>query len=238
MTMKKFNVNLDQKLNVLAVAFANGDQVAGNEFVEIVEPMLKSYARKQYSPMEKEDLVAEFMVVAVEKCFDFAERYNDGQNNVMGLIYTACKRKLIDINKSLGAEKRSLYKDREVSLQALVGEEGDMSMSEKVGSDEKSVEDQVIEKVTSETVKKVVNEFVNMGKGRHSKIVDLVYKANRLGWSQELLNNEIAEVLKAEKGMEPKADAIRQAKSRAMKELRKALELGNIQYANQLSWNF
>jgi DNA-directed RNA polymerase specialized sigma24 family protein len=236
--MRTFNVNLDQEMNVLAVTFAKGDQVAGEKFVAKVQPLLKKYASKMYSPIEKEDLVQEFMIVAIEKAYDFAERYNDGKNNVLGLIYTACKRKLIDINKANGAEKRSLYKDREVSLQALVGEDGDMCMSEKVASEQKSVEDQVVEKFQEKSLSQVVKQFVGSTKGRNSLIVPLIYKANKFDWTQELLNYEISKILEAETGKQPNNDAIRQAKSRAMKALRKAIEAGNISFANQLEWNF
>lgn len=75
--MRNFNVNLDQEMNVLAVAFANGDQEAGNKFVEKIQPLMKKYALKMFSPMEKEDLAQEFVIVAIEKAYDFAERYND-----------------------------------------------------------------------------------------------------------------------------------------------------------------
>ncbi|MGG3561636.1 hypothetical protein ABES03_08530 [Neobacillus rhizosphaerae] len=234
--MKKFNVNLDQEMNVLAVAFANGDAVAGNQFVEKVQPLLKKYASKMYSPMDKEDLAQEFMIVAIEKAYDFAERYNDGTNNVLGLIYTACKRKLIDINKAFGAEKRSLYKDREISLQAMIGEDGDMTMAEKVCSDQKSVEDLVVEKLNEKTLAQVVKDFVASTKGRNSKIVPLIYKANKHDWDAELLNSAIAKVLKEETGAEANNDAIRQAKSRALKALKKSIECGNISVATQLEW--
>jgi DNA-directed RNA polymerase specialized sigma24 family protein len=234
--MKNFNVNLDQEMNVLAVAFAEGDQVAGEKFVEKMEPLMKKFAFKQYSPMEKADLAQEFLLVAIEKAYDFAERYNDGTNNVLGLIYKSCRNKLIDINKSLGAVKRSLYKDREVSLQAMVGDDGDMTMSDRVGSDEKSVEDQVIEKLNVKTVSDVVEQFSSSTKGRNGQIIPLIYKANQQDWSNELLNSAIAKVLKAENGKEPNNEAIRQAKSRAMKALRKSIEEGKISVAGQLEW--
>jgi DNA-directed RNA polymerase specialized sigma24 family protein len=235
-TMRTFNVNLDQDMNVLAVAFANGDQEAGAKFVEKIEPLMTKYAKKQYSPMEKEDLAQEFMLVAIQKAYDFAKRYNDGKNNVLGLIYTACKRRLIDINKALGAEKRSLYKDREVSLQALVGEDGDMSMSEKVASEQKSVEDLVVEKLNEKALSGVVKDFVASTKGRNSKIVPLIYKANKDDWSEDQLKKAIAKVLEAETGTKPNNEAIRQAKSRAIKSLRKSIESGNISFANQLEF--
>jgi DNA-directed RNA polymerase specialized sigma24 family protein len=236
--MKKFNVNLDKELNVLAIAYAEGNQEAGEKFIEIVEPLMKKYASKQFSPMEKADLAQEFLLVAIEKAYDFAERYNDGKNNVLGLIYKACKNKLIDINKSFGAEKRSLYKDREVSLQSLVGEDGDMSMTDRVGADQKSIEELVVENLNEITLKKVVKDFVASTKGRNSEIVPLIYKANKNDWTTELLNSAIAKVLKAETGAEPNNDAIRQAKSRAMKALRKSIEEGKISVASQLEFDF
>jgi DNA-directed RNA polymerase specialized sigma24 family protein len=234
--MRNFNKNQDQELNVLAVAYANGDQEAGAKFVEKVQPLMERYAKKQYSMIDKEDLSQEFMIVAIEKAVDFAERYNDGTNNVLGLIYTACKRKLIDINKAHGAEKRSLYKDREISLQAMVGEEGDMSMSDKVGSDHKSVEDQVIDSINENVMSQVVKQFVGSTKGRNSKIVPLIYKSTVLSWTPELLNCEIAKLLEDETGKLPNNEAIRQAKSRALKALRKSIEEGKISVAGQLEW--
>lgn len=222
--MRNFNKSQDNALNTLAVAYANGDHFAGEEFVAIVQPMLRKYAYKQASPMEKEDLAAEFMVVAIEKCHDFAERYNDGNNNVMGLIYTACKRKLIDINRMYGTEKRSLYKDREVSLQALVGEDGDLSMSDKVSNEEKSVEETVIGAIIGQTVSDSVSDFIKVAKGRNAKIIPLVVQSFKNDWTPDELHAAIAEVLSSEDGKEPKPDAVRQAKSRALKAVRKAIE--------------
>lgn len=235
-TTKTFNVSVDLELNKLAVAYANGDELAGAKYMEIIEPLMTSYARKKYSTMEKEDLAQEFMLVAIKMAYQFNEKYNDGTNNVLGLIYKQCKNRLIDINKSNGAEKRSLYKDREVSLQALVGEDGDMSMADRVGSEQKSVEDVVVEKFNETTMEKVVKDFAYNTKGRNGLIVPLIYKANKYDWDTELLNSEISKVLEAETGAVPNNDAIRQAKSRATKALRKAIEAGNIMVANQLEW--
>lgn len=230
--MKKFNKAFDMEMNELAVAYANGDQVAGEKFIEKVQPLMERYAAKQYSLIEGEDLAQEFLIVAIEKAIDFAERYNDGKNNVMGLIYKSCRNRLIDINKAEGAEKRSLYKDREVSLQSLVGEDSDMSMSEKVADDQKSVEDQVLSAMESKHFAEVVEEYVSTTKGRNGKIVLLTYVATRQDWASELLNSEIEKVIEKETGKTPNAASVRQAKSRALKAFRKAIESGKI--ANQL----
>lgn len=152
------------------------------------------------------------------------------------MIYTACKRKLIDINRAFGAEKRSLFKDREVSLQSMIGEDGDMTMSEKVSYESKSVEDCVVEKFNEKALSQVVKQFVASTRGRNGQIVSLVYQANKFDWDSELLNYAIAKVLKAETGLEPNNGAIRQAKSRAIKALRKAIESGKITVASQLEW--
>lgn len=226
--MTTFNKELDKELNGLAVAFAEGDQIAGERYMEKIQPLLKRYAKRQYTKMELEDLEQEFMIVAVEKAFDFAERYNNGTNNVLGLVYKACRNRLIDINKSLGAEKRSLYQDREVSLQSVVGEDGDMTMSEKVGGDEKTPEEQVMARVEENVMSQVVEKFAELTRGRNGAIVKLVYESLRNDWDSELLNNEIAEVLVKDTGVEPNNAAVRQAKSRALKAFRKSIEAGKL----------
>jgi hypothetical protein len=243
-TVKTFNQVEDQMLNDLAIAYANGDADAGNKFMEIVTPKLDNLARKKYSELEKEDLASEFYLVAVECCFKYAERYADTGKNVMGLIYTACKQRLIDLGRGDGAEKRSRkmkvgedeFVNREVSLQAKIGEDGDSTMADKVASDQKSVEDQVIDSLNETTLEKVVKDFVSSTKGRNGLIVKLVYKANKNDWSSDQLNTAIAKVLKAETGKTASNDQIRQAKSRAVKALRKAIENGKIMVASQLEW--
>jgi DNA-directed RNA polymerase specialized sigma24 family protein len=250
-TTKTFNVIEDQKLNALAVAYVNGDQEAGAEFVAIVEPKLKNFARKQYSELELEDLCQEFMVVAIEKCFDFVEKYNNGKNNIMGLIYTACRRHLIDLGRGDQAEMRNsrmvvghdedgepIYENREVSLQTKVGDEGDSTMSDKVASDQKSVEDLVVDSLNETTLEKVVKDYTSHTKGRNGQIVPLVYKANKEGWENADLEDAIGKVLFAEKGVEPKPANIRKAKQRAIESLRDAILDGKVTASQQLEWEF
>lgn len=240
--MKTFNLSAEQKtveqeLNVLAVAYANGDEFAGERFMVVVEPLLTAYARKKYSPIDKEDLAQEFMIEAIKACFDYAERYQSTGKNVLGLIYSKCQQRLIDLGRGTSSKKRSLYKDREVSLQALVGEDGDMSMADRVGAEQKSVEAMVMDKFNETNLALVVEQFSSSTKGRNSQIVPLVYKATKDDWDSELLNSEISKVLEAETGTAPTSESIRQAKSRATKALRKAIENGNISLANSLEYD-
>jgi DNA-directed RNA polymerase specialized sigma24 family protein len=247
--MKNFNQVEDQMLNEMAVEFVAGNEVAGMKFVETVEPKLRNFARKQYSELEKEDLTQEFMVEAIKACYEYADRYADSGKNIMGLVYTKCRQRLIDLGRGDGAEKRSrkmrvgtdeygeaIYENREMSLQSKVGEDGESTMIDKVAFDQKSVEDQVVDSLNETTLEKVVKDFVASTKGRNGQIVPLVYKANKDDWSTEQLNDSIAKVLKAEKGTEPNNEAIRQAKSRAVKALRNAIIDGKIAVAMQLEW--
>ncbi|UKL30023.1 RNA polymerase sigma factor [Bacillus phage PK2] len=243
--MKTFNQVEDQMLNEMAIEFVNGNEIAGEKFVEIVEPKLRNYARKQYSELEKEDLTQEFMVEAIKACYEYAERYQDTGKNILGLIYTKCKQRLIDLGRNDGAEKRSRKMtvgddviNREVSLQTPIGEDGDATMADKVAYDQKSVEDMVVDRLNEKTLKVVVKDFVGSTKGRNKEIVPLIYKANKNDWSTEKLNTAIAKVLKAETGKEPNNEAIRQAKSRAVKALRNAILDGKVTVSNQLEWEF
>jgi DNA-directed RNA polymerase specialized sigma24 family protein len=239
-------VNEDQMLNQLAVAFASGDQEAGAKFFEIVEPKLVNLARKKYSELPKEDLAQEFMEQAIIACYQYAERYADTGKNIMGLVYAKCKQRLIDLGRGDGAEKRSRkmkvgddeFVNREVSLQSKVGEDGESTMSDKVASDQKSVEDQVIDSMNETTLEMVVKDFVSSTKGRNGQIVKLVYKANKFDWDTDQLNAKIAKVLEADTGKPANNDAIRQAKSRAVKALRNAILDGKVIVANQLEWEF
>jgi DNA-directed RNA polymerase specialized sigma24 family protein len=203
---------LEQKLNMLAIAFAGGDRLAGEEFVGILEPLLKSFATKRYAPIEFADLVQEFMLVAIECCYKFADRYNDGQNNVLGLVYQACKRKLFDIRKAHGSMKRSLY--RNVSFQVE-----DQNLSEKVPNGEQSVEEIVFMKLYIEEITQAIKE-VRYKKERDSNIVKTILFACINDQSTDDLNENIAQILKLEIGEEPKAVTIRKAKSRALQKLR------------------
>jgi DNA-directed RNA polymerase specialized sigma24 family protein len=245
MTNKTFNKVEDQMINELAVAYAGGNVEAGEKFAKVVEPLVKSYARGKYAgDMSKEDLVGEFLLVAVELTFTYAERYV-GKSNFMPLLYTACENKLKDFGRGASTQKRArtiqvgdeTY-NREISLQAKVGEDGDSTMADLVADSQKSVEDQVIESFNEKTTEKVVKDFVRTTKGRNSQIVPLVYKANKQDWDNDKLNLEIAKVLKAEKGTEPSNDQIRQAKSRAMKALKNAILDGKVMFCNQLEWDF
>lgn len=243
--MKTFNKNEDNMINELAVAFANGDIEAGDKFALVIEPKMTSYSRKKFAgDMSKEDLAGEFLLVAVELAYIYAERYI-GKGNFMAFLYKACDNKLIDLGRNSKAEKRSRTfqvgdetHNREISLQTKIGEDGDSTMADKVAFDQKSVEDQVIDKLNENTVELVVKDFVSSTKGRNSKIVPLVYRANKEDWTAEELNEAIAEVLEDEKGIVPNNEAIRQAKSRAMKALRTSLIEGDIRVCNQLEWEF
>jgi DNA-directed RNA polymerase specialized sigma24 family protein len=241
--MKNFNKMEDQMLNEMAMEFVAGDELAGAKFVEVVEPKLRNFARKQYSELEKEDLTQEFMVEAIKACYEYADRYADTGKNIMGLIFTKCRQRLIDLGRGDGAEKRSRKMtigeetvSREISLQAKIGEDGESTMADKVASDQRSVEEMVIDSMNKTTLEKVVKDFSSSTKGRNGQIVPLVYKANKNDWSNEKLNDEIAKVLKAEKGTEPNSEAIRQAKSRAVKALRTAIIDGKVAVAMQLEW--
>lgn len=238
--MKTFNVKEDQLLNDLAVKYVAGDEFAGEQFVKIMEPKMKSLAYNRYSGMDKEDLTQEFMLVSLEMCYKFVERYV-GKANILPLIYTSCKNHLADLGRGDMAEKRSskmkvgvdengdaIYENREISLQMKIGEDGDSTMADKVSSRQMSVEDQVLQSFTQTSVEQVVKSFVSSTKGRNKEIVPLVYMSNKLDWSTEELNERIAEVLYNETGTEPNNDAIRQAKSRAVKALRKAIENGEV----------
>lgn len=236
---KNFDQVTDQRLNELAVEYVGGNIEAGDEFFQVIDKKLESFSYRKHTNKlgtTREDLFQDFRVIAFEMMEKFVDRYNDGTNNILGLIYTKCDQFVKDLYKSENkTQKRSLYKDREVSLQSLVGEDGDMSLSEKVSVDSKSVEDIVSDKLNADALNQIVSSFASQTKGRNGKIVPLIYKANVEDWDSEDLNNEIAIVLEAETGKAPKADAIRQAKSRAMKALKKSIEDGMV-FANQLEW--
>jgi DNA-directed RNA polymerase specialized sigma24 family protein len=243
--MKNFNKIEDTMLNEMAMEFVAGDETAGAKFVEVVEPKLRNFARKQYSELEKEDLTQEFMVEAIKACYEYADRYADSGKNIMGLVYTKCRQRLIDLGRNDGAEKRSRKIvvgdetiNREISLQTPIGEDGESTMSDKIASDQRSVEEMVVDNLNKKTLETVVKDFVGSTKGRNKEIVPLVYKANKNDWSSDKLNSEIAKVLKAENGKEPNNDSIRKAKSRAVKALRDAILDGKVTVANQLEWEF
>jgi hypothetical protein len=239
--MKTFNKVEDKTLNELAVAFVGGDVDAGDKFMRIVEPKLRNYARKQYTGLELEDLTQEFLLVSVKMCYKFVEKYNDGKNNILGLIYTKCRQRLIDLGRGDQAEMRSskmvvgydedgeaIYENREVSLQTQIGDDGDSTMADRVASDQLSVEDSVFASMDKAIMEKVVSDYAYVTKGRNGQIMPLIYKANIEDWSNEELDQEVANVLLSETGTEPKSDAIRQAKSRAIKSLRKSIESGKV----------
>jgi hypothetical protein len=94
----------------------------------------------------------------------------------------------------------------------------------------------VIDKLNEEAMQTVIEDFAERTDGRNSRIIPLVYKASLFDYASELLNYEIGEVLFDETGVEPTNEAIRQAKSRALKALRKAIESGTISVANRLEW--
>lgn len=240
--MKTFNKVEDQKLNGLAIAFANGDQDAGNDFMEIVMPKLKGFAGKKYSELEKEDLLSEFYVEAVEACYEYADRYQETGQNVMGLIFTKCKQKHIDLGRKDGAEKRSKKIvvgeetiAREVSFQAPLGDQ-DNTLLDKIANEDKSLETQVFDKLNESSVESIVKQFSANTKGRNGKIIPVILQAYKEGWENSELDASIENIL-MEEGASHTPASVRQAKTRALKKIRTDLIEGKVASLD-VEWDF
>lgn len=249
--MKKFNVVEDNMLNEMAMEFVGGDSDAGERFFEIVKPKLESYANRQYSHLDKEDLAGEFMVEAMKACFEYAERYSETGKNIMGLIYTKCKQRLIDLGRQDDAEKRSskmvigydengdeIVENREVSLNAPIGEDGESEFGDRVAFDQLTIEEHAERNKNKTIMEKVVSEFVYSTKGRNALILPLIFQSEQQDWSNELLTSRIGEVLLSETGKEPTNASIRKAKSRALESFKKAILDGKLPSAMELEWDF
>lgn len=240
--MKTFNQVEDQMINEVVVAMVSGDSEAGDKFAEVVGKKMKRKAMKSFAgKTSKEDLEQDFMLKALEVAY----KYNPESGNFMPILYKSIDHMLYDMNDYAHAQKRAKTFtvgdetfSREVSFQAQVGEDGETTMADKIADTQKSVEDQVIDRLNEKTVDSIVKEFVASTKGRNGKIVGLVYKANKNDWENEELNQAIAKVLFDEKGVEPKPEAIRKAKSRAMKSMQEAILDGKVMLCNQLEWDF
>lgn len=243
--MKTYNKQEDKKLNALAIDYVGGKYEALEEFMDIVFPKLKRFAGKFYTFEDTEDLAQEFQIIAIEMTHKFVESYNDGSHNIMGLIYTACKRRMIDLGRRDKALKRASKVtigddviSREVSIYASVAGDSDSTIEEFVQSEQDSIEEITEKKVNKKVLKQVVAEFVQCTKGRNAIIVPLIFEAHILEWETDYLNEQIADVLQTETGKEPTNEGIRQAKSRGLKAIRNAILDGKIPSANRLAWDF
>lgn len=227
---KKFNVKADERLNKLAVEMANGkNKVAETQFMEEVAPLMEKYARRLGNSAEtREELYQEFLILAWKCAVSFVERYNNGTNNVLGLIYTDCRRKAVDHSRKAKTQKRGLYKNREISLQSNVGEEGDRTWGDMVASDEKDVLKQLLDQELSVNMGQAIKKFCELPNNRHNNVMKLVYVSESLGWTKEELADEIGKFLESETGNYPSNETIRKAKSRALKTFRKFVENGEI----------
>lgn len=243
-TTKTFNVAEDKFVNEVALGFARGNEEAGEQFGEIMKKKAETFVRNKFTgDLTKEDAVQELLMLSVELAFKYAERY-EGEN-FLQIFYTSARNKMIDITKGAKAQKRARVIEvgdemfnREVSLQVPTGDDGQFTFESFVAADQKSVEDQVLNGLNKTGVEQVVSEFVASTKGRNGKIIALVYAAHVDEWANDELNDEIAYVLEAEKGTAPNKEAVRQAKSRAIKALRNAMIDGKLTSANQVEWDF
>lgn len=246
--MTNFNVKEDQKMNQLAVDYARGDMEAGNDFIELVTPKLRSFAKTQKkktgTDMELEDIEQDFLMKAIEMTYKFEERYNDGKSNIMPIIYTSCRNKFQDDSDAQNLTQKRARKvevggetvNRVVSLSTPIGEDGNSTLMDVVSHEQVSVEDQVVNSRNEEKVSEVVEQFVGNAKGRNATIIPIIYTSTKENWSNDDTWDAISQVLEAEKGIVPSNATIRQAKSRALKAMRKSIEAGQVTLANQLEW--
>ena len=221
-------MNKDQKINQLAIEVANGVEGAYEKFYEEVDPLLKKLAQKRYSVIEKEDVVQEFHTEAFLLCEKYRDNY---EGNFMAICNTVCINALKELNRVAeggGTLKRgSQYKDRKISFQAQIGEDGDSTLSEIVGDrNQVSVEEQVIGRLSKEELKTVVtqllNEFKESTSEKNYEVTNAIYKgASNLDIAQ--ITNRYAKKPQPINEVSYN-DSARQAVSRAKKAFRKFLE--------------
>ena len=222
----------DIELNRLAVEYAGGSQEAGDKFFEIVLPILAKYARRTYSQVEKEVLTQELALEAMEACRQYGEKYHTAGGNVMGLVWTMCKRRVIDLGRFDNRQRRAEWFEhagdkvnRTFSLFAQ--DENNSLLIDRVGNGEKSVEEVVFENQQKEELLDIVKEFTYRAKGRNKLIVPIVYTAVQLGWDEDYLQARIGDAIEDETGSYPSNAVIRKAKSRAINALRTFMEQGD-----------
>jgi DNA-directed RNA polymerase specialized sigma24 family protein len=237
---KKFDKALDQKLNKLAMRCATGCKDSEDTLFAVINPLLKRYAQGKATHLDKEDLHQEFMMVAIKQVQRYPELVQKNPDyHVLALIYGMCDNKLKDLGRAENAQKRATriqdgdeIENRVFSLDAP--QSTDDALSLQFPSEDKSVEDQVSDSLNKDTMKDLVKEFVSCTKGRNATIVPLMYAGFQLGWENEELDMHVANVIFDETGKEPDNQVIRQAKSRALKAFRQAVESNKLQSANKL----
>lgn len=233
--MKNTRQERDQELNELAIAYAGGNEEAGDQFASIVYPWMATYAKRRYSQMEKDELTQELMIEALKACKYYASRYAEQGGNVMGLVWSMCKQRHIDIGRHTSAQRRAEIVEvgeekmrRSSSLHTLEGggEEG-IELIERLSNGEKLVEEQAVEKEAKQALLEVVKDFTSRAKGRNKEIVPLIYTATQLDWEEEYLQDRIGDVIESQTGKYPNNATIRKAKSRAIDALKTFMEHGD-----------
>lgn len=229
--MKTFTNEMEIKLNGLAVEGQSGNIEAQHEFIEMMFPYLQGYSKKfRNSFIDSEDLANEFVISAYKAMNSYkAEK----KQNVSGLVFTTCKNDFLKLKEKQDAEKRSKYRDNMVHLDKEVGD-GGITLNEVVTSEEKSIQLLVEEQEQKDAVSEMISEFSQVSKGRHAQIIEAVYMGHLQGWDSEEQELAIYNILIAENGKAPTKDAIRKAKSRAMKTIREALESGKVGLSSQV----
>lgn len=237
------SIQEDLVINGLVARIQVGEVEAGEQFAEIMSKKMTNKVRKAFTgQMSMEDALQEFLL----KSWELTEKWElETHGNFMAFLYKSIQNLKIDeIRKENAIKRKKTFEvngetvSREMSLQSMVGDNAKNEFGDMIPADQQSVEEMVVDRLNEQYVGKVVNDFIATTKGRNGEIVAVAYKGYKKGWDDIRLNEEIAKVLKAEKGVEPKQEAVRQAKTRAMKKIREAILDGKIEMVNQLEWDF